>query len=264
MTFLNKYKINIFLGLSILIFISIFSISSRDENNKIVKELLRLPSIKLRELKSSDPNFAINKVIKAKIDLINPSLPKWKKGTTTGKTILTYYIHESLIEGTIHGKFLSINAYSGGGALATDESLINKKMINNVCDIDKVARYPSNGLRTKNMRGGPIVPGDYTIDATILGNTEDSNGRIYDNRRIILTPSAKTGKIINKLNRRGGFRIHFKGDIGSDGCIVLDDYTMFLKLITEVQASNGGKLKVRKSRNGEEWACGHEIIDILD
>lgn len=265
MTFLDKYKLNLFLGLSFLIFISIYSISNTDIKNRNEIRSSTLTQNDILEVTSINSGLFNNHRLNDKIQKLNTSFSDWTKYASNGRTYLTYYIHDGILEGNIKGKYLKMMAGSGGGVYAASNyaKSVFINMINNVCYTNKAVTYNSRyGSIFNTERGGPIVPGTYSMSPDIGGTCVKANGKTFENRYIELIPDKKSWGTIYELGRRGGFRIHFKGGIGSDGCIVPEEYHDFLKIMNQVQRTKGGTLIVKKSM-GEIITCGDSLIDNL-
>lgn len=263
MAFLNKHKINIFLGISALIFISIFSISNSNLTRK-VNPLERLSCLKLKEI-----NYNYHIDIADRIMVLNKAFlsktPILKKAKQYNIIQLIYYIQEGQMEIILNNKELSFNAASGGGAYANTQNAdkFKEDLRNNICHLDKVTKFNSNNEVVE--RGGPIVPGVYTFETDIEGAlTAKQDGRMSDNRFIRLNPNHLTERNIQLLGRKGGFRIHCRGGRGSDGCIVPQNCEHFQKLLDLVSISGHGILLVKKSKYGMEYTCGNKIIDALE
>lgn len=178
------------------------------------------------------------------------------------KLKLYYYIQEGEIDVySIKNIFLyNCFAGSGGGAYAGKNSsvLVSEDSRNNVCHLNISTVFNKNNEIL--VRGGPIVPGEYTFESDVLGDVSS----ISDNRYVSLSPNIKTRKNIKLLGRKGGFRIHCRGGHGSDGCIVPQKREDFWKILDYISKSDGGTLTVKKSRDGMEWSCGNPIIDNMD
>lgn len=178
------------------------------------------------------------------------------------KIKLYYYIQEGEIDIYSSKEEFLFNCFaaSGGGAYAGKNSTVHvsDESRNNICHLNITTEFNKNNEVI--VRGGPIVPGEYTFGADAEGDASAKS----DNRYISLIPNAKTQKNIKLLGRKGGFRIHCKGGRGSDGCIVPQKAEDFRKILAHIAKSSGGTLTVKKSRDGMEWSCGNVIIDNLD
>ena len=153
-----------------------------------------------------------------------------------GKANLTYYIFEGVLSGTVNGKFVHIPALSGGGggtkrkAGPTEPDTVNNP-------------YRTGQAEKAGVRGGPIPVGLYLIQKPAAW---------HGGKAARLTPSqpiqffAATG--------RGGFLIHGRGPLGSDGCIVPLHPNQFQGLMDGLEKDDGGTLTVLETQDGARFA----------
>lgn len=202
--------------------------------NQFVKDLTR-------EMAGISPDSHIHLFVNYNL---TAKCPDCAENGSVGKTRLTYYIREAILEGTVAGAFIQILAVSGGGSGKTDASYS--------VNLPPEQHYFNNPMYTgvvrsaqEGIRGGPIPIYQYIIHKP-------------ENQRAVLTPTkdlknAVSPSIFKKeTGRDGGFQIHGRGAHGSDGCIVPLVPAEFHRLIEGLKKDGGGILTVVDSSNGEE------------
>jgi hypothetical protein len=135
---------------------------------------------------------------------------------------LSYYISEGLLTGLAAGHMVSLRAMSGGGGGSTKHG--GNTDTNNPS---------STGLKeTSAHRGGPLPAGRYKIAAP--------SRRAHLGLCAELDPYDKDQGA--HMFGRGGFFIHGRGPLGSDGCIV--PMESFAELMGYLTKDRGGVLVV--------------------
>ncbi len=138
---------------------------------------------------------------------------------------LTFYISEGLLTGLAAGHMIHLRAMSGGGGGSTKHG--------GDADTDNPA---STGVKeTATRRGGPLPVGKYKIHAP--------SRRAHLGLCAQLDPYDKEQAA--HMFGRGGFFIHGRGPLGSDGCIV--PMESFAVLMGYLGADRGGVLVVSAS-----------------
>jgi Protein of unknown function (DUF2778) len=153
-----------------------------------------------------------------------------------GKANLTYYIFEGVLVGTVGGEQIHILALSGGGgATRRKEGPTDPNAVNNP--------YRTGQVKVGNARGGPIPLGRYDIRKPAPWH-KGWAARLdpVDPRGFL----AATG--------RGGFLIHGRGPLGSDGCIVPLVPSQFQALMHGLEKDDGGALTVLESFGDARFA----------
>jgi hypothetical protein len=160
---------------------------------------------------------------------------------------LTYSIFEGRLTGFLNGELIQIHAVSGGGSGAwggpTADRLSNNPYLTHV--------KQKLGI----TRGGAIPVGTYTIQMPFL---------VGEHCRAYLRPDKPLP------NQRGGFLIHGRGVLGSDGCIVplfaspslalgsSEEKNAYWKSFDEfmekLRKDGGGRLVVVESETGDRFA----------
>jgi hypothetical protein len=154
-----------------------------------------------------------------------------------GKANLTYYLFEGVLAGTVAGKPLHMLALSGGGGATTRKSGPSAPaLVNNP--------YMTAQRQVTGVRGGPIPLGKYTIK-----KPEPWHG----GKAAHLVPEDPKN-FLERTGRSGGFLIHARGPLGSDGCIVPLNHVQFLGLIEGLTKDDGGTLMVLESQNEGRFA----------
>ena len=155
-----------------------------------------------------------------------------------GKSMLTYYISEGVLVGTVAGKFVHIFAASGGGGgTLSKEGPVDPEAVNNP--------YKTGQKTEGKTRGGPIPVGVYRIE---------SPAPWHNGRAARLVPSGSDAKFRKATGRDGGFLIHTRGKLGSDGCIVPMVQADFVKLMDGLAADGGGHLTVLETMEDGAFA----------
>ncbi len=166
------------------------------------------------------------------------------ENTAVGKAKLTYYIREAILEGIVSGEFIQIVAVSGGGSGKTDN-----KYTTNLPPEEPYFNNPTyTGVRksqSEGIRGGPLPAYLYIISKP-------------ERNRAILTPTKNRHTAVSgatfkmETGRDGGFQIHGRGAVGSDGCIVPLVPDEFHQLMERLRKDGGGLLTVKDSMEGDE------------
>ena len=103
----------------------------------------------------------------------------------------------------------------------------------------QLAKKPAS--KSARVRGGPIPLGR-TLSA---GLGPDVSATLKLKLAAVLTPERRCLSVCGRAQDAwGGFLIHKRGPLGSDGCIVPVDDEDFHCLMKELEASNGGILTV--------------------
>lgn len=161
-----------------------------------------------------------------------------------GKAKLTYYIREAILEGIVAGEFIQILAVSGGGAGKTDRNYAS-----NLPPEEPYFNNPTyTGIRkssNEGIRGGPLPTYHY-----IIGKPEHNKAILTPTQNMLTPVSGATFK--TETGRDGGFQIHGRGAIGSDGCIVPLVPAEFHRLMEGLKKDGGGLLTVKDSMQGDE------------
>lgn len=146
---------------------------------------------------------------------------------------LEYRIADQVLEGILGGVKIRILAGCGGRAGSTKTNPL-ANVAQNPCmtDLKHV-----KGNKTARI-GGPLPCGLYKMKATQKQVTPKKGTTKFIDW-IALEPEKS-----NLMFGRGGFAIHGRGEIGSQGCIVPYSASEFKKLYDCVKSNNGGILKV--------------------
>lgn len=154
-----------------------------------------------------------------------------------GKASLTYYIVEGVLTGIVDGKVVHVLAASGGGGGTTRPTgPAAPAAVNNP--------YRTGQLTTRTTRGGPIPVGLYSIEKP---------ERWHHGRAARLEP-ANPASFQRITGRSGGFLIHGRGPVGSDGCIVPLLPSDFQTLMDGLEKDDGGTLTVLECFAGGRFA----------
>lgn len=156
-----------------------------------------------------------------------------------GRANLTYYISEGVLVGSVNGTFIHVFAHSGGGGGSTRAT--------GPSDPDAVNNVYLTGQLTqpgRDVRGGPIPPGRYIIRKP---------GRWHGGRAARLEPTDPLG-FQKATGRSGGFLIHGRGPLGSDGCLVPLLSAQFHTLMDGLEKDDGGILWVLQAMGGAMFA----------
>lgn len=152
-----------------------------------------------------------------------------------GKANLTYYIFEGVLVGTVGGQPIHIFAESGGGGGSTAKAGPSEPAtVNNPYSTGQKLN-PKAG-----HRGGAIPTGRYTIAKP---------SAFHSTRGARLTP-AHPAHFAKAAGGRGGFWIHGRGPLGSDGCIVPMVHSQFQTLLDGLNKDGGGTLFVMEAMGG--------------
>jgi hypothetical protein len=155
-------------------------------------------------------------------------------GATAGRASeLTYYVFEGVLAGILNGTSVSISAVSGGGGgskVHPPNAAMNNPYMYSLKEVKGRA----------GLRGGPIPLGRFKIA------TPAPHGHLGLAAR--LTPETPMP------NHRGGFFIHGRGPLGSDGCIVPMAAHDFQKIMQGLKLTHGGLLYVRETMDGSRFA----------
>ncbi len=161
-----------------------------------------------------------------------------------GKANLTYYIFEGVLTGTVNGRFVHIFTYSGGGSGYDPK---RPKAANYSRDSQAANNPYRTGQVTNeaaNIRGGPIPPGKYIIAKP---------SKWHGSRAARLEP-VNPVTFFKRTGRDGGFLIHGRGPIGSDGCLVPVAPSDFQRLMDGLEKDDGGALWVLETMGGDMFA----------
>jgi hypothetical protein len=149
---------------------------------------------------------------------------------------LTCDIAKELLYGTVGKEKFHIKAYSGGGRGKAEGHAPGENTLRSHLSTTK------EGEGT-GVRGGPIPPGDYRC--VYLAHHLPFKGPVI---RLSAEPNARAIHTVFAsmpiVHHRGGFYIHGRGELGSDGCIVPEIPTERLRLNNAVKKEHGGTLKV--------------------
>jgi len=121
---------------------------------------------------------------------------------------LTYNIVDMSLSGNLSGRAFNAVAYSGGRAGSKQEKAVHPILANNPF---------GTGMKLSDKTPGGSLPlGLYEL-------------RTHETRKnwVRLNPVAGTN-----MRGRAGFAIHGRGDRGSDGCIVPNDFENVLQIYT--------------------------------
>jgi len=152
-----------------------------------------------------------------------------------GRANLTYYIFEGVLVGVVNGTFIHIFAHSGGGGGSTNAAGPSEPdAVNNVYRTGQLTRTD------RGIRGGPIPTGKYTIRRP---------SRWHGGRAARLEPADPIG-FQKTTGRSGGFLIHGRGPLGSDGCLVPLLSAQFHALMDGLEKDDGGTLWVLQAMGG--------------
>ncbi|HMF36074.1 MAG TPA: tlde1 domain-containing protein [Isosphaeraceae bacterium] len=141
---------------------------------------------------------------------------------------LTYDISARRLYGKLDDTSFDIVAVSGGRAGSTTPGAVDPSLANNP--------FRTRQKESTTKKGGPIPPGLYGMKATHPLNSF---------KRIVLTPDASNDMSAEGGGTRGGFLIHPRGPIGSQGCIVPMNASDFADLWQAVRDNDGGTLEVK-------------------
>jgi hypothetical protein len=140
---------------------------------------------------------------------------------------LTYDISARHLYGTVDQTSFDIVAVSGGRAGSTTPGATDAWLANNP--------FKTHQKESSTKKGGPIPPGLYTMKATHPVNSF---------KRIVLTPDDSNDMSAEAGGTRGGFLIHPRGPIGSQGCIVPMHSNDFARLWQAVRNDDDCDLEV--------------------
>ena len=155
-----------------------------------------------------------------------------------GKAVLTYYIKEGILVGQVAGKLIHIFAASGGGG--------GTKKISGPAEPSTVNNPYLTGQRKHGrVRGGPIPVGRYIIEPPKPW---------HHTQAARLQPSVSAAHFSAATGRDGGFLIHGRGPLGSDGCIVPKIPSQFIELMNGLASDVGGTLTVLEAQSGSRFA----------
>jgi len=143
-----------------------------------------------------------------------------------------YSIAQNRLRGRIGQTSIDLIAYSGGGEGATTASNVSRNPLAHLPTTG--ASYASKAAIDADNRGGPLPPGWWYVEPP--GSYESAQ---------FAKPIALLVPIGNQLKQFPGrdfnkapFLVHGRGQLGSDGCLVMDktDRVAFLDAVE----SNGG------------------------
>jgi hypothetical protein len=119
---------------------------------------------------------------------------------------LTYNVVEMTLVGSIDGHAFNARAYSGGRAGSKQSGVVHPMLANNP--------FATGVKLTKDNPGGTLPLGTYAL-------------KTHESRKnwIRLNPVSGTN-----MKGRAGFAIHGRGQRGSDGCIVPQDFDNVLNI----------------------------------
>ena len=161
-----------------------------------------------------------------------------------GKANLTYYIFEGVLAGTVNGKFVHIFTYSGGGS---GYNPAHHQAANFARDNQATNNPYRTGQATneaKSIRGGPIPGGRYIIKKPV---------KWHGSKAARLEPLSPM-TFFKRTGRSGGFLIHGRGPMGSDGCLVPVNPSEFQRLMEGLEKDDGGTLWVLETMSGDMFA----------
>lgn len=153
-----------------------------------------------------------------------------------GNAVLTYYIFEGVLVGTVGGKSIHIFAQSGGGGSSTIRASAPDA-------VNNPYRTGQKAVKGK-VRGGPIPIGKYIIKKPAPWHKGHA-------ARLEPVPASHFQE---RTGRSGGFLIHRSGPLGSDGCIVPVNVAEFEDLMNGLTKDNGGILTVLETMDGGRFA----------
>lgn len=137
---------------------------------------------------------------------------------------LQYNIESRILKGKI-GDY-EIHGYAGAGGRSGSKVVRENLFLANNSFATHVGGASSKG--THNY--GPIPRGTYTL-------------RLYESEKrknwIKLIPDAT-----NQMYNRSGFAIHGRGEIGSHGCIVPQDFNVIKTLVKALKENSDGDFKL--------------------
>lgn len=140
-----------------------------------------------------------------------------------GNVELSYNIASMRLQGVVDGTDINIIAYSGGRGGSKESGAINNLIANNpfLTGIKLDERKKAQG-----SVGGALPMGTYVL-------------QLHETKKnwIRLNPIN-----VPNMHERAGFAIHGRGQRGSDGCIVPNDFQIVLKLCELVKARKDKKL----------------------
>jgi hypothetical protein len=144
--------------------------------------------------------------------------------------MLYYNVKNEWLHGSIGPHHFSMHAYSGGGRGSVKR------------DVPEHASESWNVFRAEDrdhkVRGGPIPPGMYICEY----HKHERFGECIRLRSLISALPPRQLHLHPVL--RGGFYIHGRGDLGSDGCIVPHDRSRRLNLNAAIKEFPGTRLQV--------------------
>ena len=153
---------------------------------------------------------------------------------------LEYYIIEQTLRGTVGGKPIHFFALSGGGG-GRRGAPFPTDIVNNPYFEGQQLKDLKGGM---HVYGGPIPPGWYLI---LHSNPRDT---AKHGPCVRLNPMKGT-----RVMGRGGFLIHGRGRLGSEGCIVpMIDREELKRFVSALDRDGGGTLFVDESIEGYRLA----------
>jgi hypothetical protein len=161
-----------------------------------------------------------------------------------GKASLTYYIWEGILVGQVAGERIFMLAASGGGGGTIKPHPDEPQNVNNPYATGRLTHSHGGGTG-RPVRGGPIPVGRYLIEPPKPW---------HKTRAARLIPSVPASRFTALTGRSGGFLIHGRGPLGSDGCIVPLLPSDFPKLMDGLEADGGGVLTVLEAQGGSRFA----------
>lgn len=131
---------------------------------------------------------------------------------------LTYNIQTGVLKGQLNGVNINTKAGSGGRAGSKKANAVNSCLANN-----GLATHIGGSNPKSKHHFGPIPAGKYKL-------------KIHESRSnwIRLIPFKK-----NIMFGRKGFAIHGRGNIGSHGCLVPEDFSVIKKIKKALQKNKG-------------------------
>ena len=157
---------------------------------------------------------------------------------------LYYNIATCRLKGSLDGKNVDNYAVSGGRAGTKTLGAQNLWLSNNVFATNVKLQ---ESKKNEGSSGGPLPQGIYTL----LPHEEHENWIRLIPFKTTLPEIRINGKALkgnNWMQGRSGFAIHGRGPRGSDGCIVIPEFEVVIKIYKQVDArsKNGAKPFVLK------------------